>query len=171
MKSLPVKILIGALIMALVGPLSINMQGYTPITLQSLAVILVPILFGWKAGLASVLIYLGLGAFGLPVFANFSGGLSALTGDTAGFLWAFIPVSFVAGFYGNRIALTFGKFFLLFLVCHALLLLAGLGWQLIVGVSGSSVFSTLKYLFPAMLLKSFVGGFLVLAVKKEKDPI
>lgn len=166
MKSFPVKILVGALILALVGPLSINMQNYTPVTLQSLAIILVPLIFGWQAGLASVLIYLSIGAAGVPVFANFNSGLAPFTGNTAGFLWAFIPVAFVAGFFGNRIAPSFGRYFLLFLVCHAILLIAGLGWQMVLGESSASVFSTLKFLFPAMLLKSFVGGFLALASKK-----
>ncbi len=41
--------------------------------------------------------YLGIGALGLPVFAGFAGGISALTGITAGYLFGFILCAFIVG--------------------------------------------------------------------------
>lgn len=61
-----------------------------PFTLQSFAVFSVLGLLGWKAGGASILVYLMLGALGLPVFSGFSGGIGVLFGQTGGFLFGFL---------------------------------------------------------------------------------
>ena len=49
-----------------------------PFTLQTLGVFLAVGLLGGKLGTAAVVVYVLLGAFGLPVFANFSGGAGVL---------------------------------------------------------------------------------------------
>ena len=50
-----------------------------PITVQVFAVALVGVILGWKRGVLAVLVYILIGAVGVPVFANFKGGLSVLT--------------------------------------------------------------------------------------------
>lgn len=59
-------------------------------TLQTFGIFLTLGLLGGKWGSASILIYLLLGAVGLPVFSGFQGGLGALLGVTGGFLWGFL---------------------------------------------------------------------------------
>ncbi len=59
-------------------------------TLQSLAVFSVLLLLGARAGGVSILVYLALGAVGLPVFSGFSGGVGVLFGQTGGFLFGFL---------------------------------------------------------------------------------
>lgn len=59
-------------------------------TLQTFALHLTLGLLGGKWGSRSILLYLLLGAVGLPVFTGFRGGLSALLGPTGGFLWGFL---------------------------------------------------------------------------------
>ncbi|MFL1462081.1 biotin transporter BioY [Roseococcus sp. DSY-14] len=68
-----------------------------PMTLQSLAVLLLGALGGARLGAASVALYLAEGALGMPVFANGQGGLAALAGPTAGFLLGFLPAAALAG--------------------------------------------------------------------------
>ncbi|HFH9837186.1 TPA: biotin transporter BioY [Streptococcus suis] len=82
-------IAIGAAIIACLSQISISI-GPVPFTLQTLAIGLIASLYKPKEALASVAIYLTLGAIGLPVFAGFSGGFAALAGPTAGFLWGFL---------------------------------------------------------------------------------
>lgn len=72
-----------------------------PITLQTLAVIMSGLLLGPALGALSQLVYILLGAAGLPVFAGFTGGASALVGPTGGFLVAFIPAAAIAGALGR----------------------------------------------------------------------
>lgn len=59
-------------------------------TLQTFGVFLTLGLLGGKWGSVSVLLYLLLGAAGLPVFSGFRGGLGALLGVTGGYLWGFL---------------------------------------------------------------------------------
>lgn len=63
-------------------------------TLQTLGIFLSLGLLGGKRGCASVMIYLLLGAVGLPVFSGFQGGIGALAGITGGYLWGFLFAAF-----------------------------------------------------------------------------
>lgn len=64
--------------------------GDLPITLQTCGVFLTLLCLGGKWGTLSILIYLLLGAVGLPVFSAFQGGFGVLLGPTGGFLWGFL---------------------------------------------------------------------------------
>ncbi|CAN5204993.1 MAG: biotin transporter BioY [Nocardioides sp.] len=69
----------------------------TPITLQTFAVVLSGLLLGPVRGTLAVGLYLLLGLAGMPVFAEHSSGAGVFTGYTAGYLWTFLLVGFVAG--------------------------------------------------------------------------
>lgn len=77
-----------------------------PITGQTLAIGLAATILGAKYGTLSVLIYLCMGAIGLPVFAQLSGGLGILFGPTGGFLIGFIPTAFLIGYYLEKTTFT-----------------------------------------------------------------
>lgn len=62
-------------------------------TLQTFAVFLTLAVLGGKWGTVSILLYLLLGVVGLPVFAGFRGGISALLDATGGFLWGFLAAA------------------------------------------------------------------------------
>lgn len=87
-KSL-VYIAIGTALIAALSQISLSI-GPVPFTLQTLAIGLIACLYKPKEALASVALYLALGAIGLPIFAGFSGGFAALVGPNAGFLWGFL---------------------------------------------------------------------------------
>lgn len=59
-------------------------------TLQTLGVFLCVGILGGKRGTLAVLVYILLGAVGLPVFAGFSGGLGALLGSSGGYIIGFL---------------------------------------------------------------------------------
>jgi len=61
-----------------------------PFTLQTFAVFLVLLLLGGRRGFLSILIYILLGAIGLPVFAQFTGGVGILFGTTGGYIIGFL---------------------------------------------------------------------------------
>ncbi|HBY72577.1 MAG TPA: biotin transporter BioY, partial [Lachnospiraceae bacterium] len=60
-----------------------------PFTLALFAIFLTGALLPPRAAFLSVFVYLLLGAFGLPVFAGFKGGIHVLTGMTGGYLMAY----------------------------------------------------------------------------------
>ena len=68
----------------------ISITAVVPFTLQTFAVFLSVSILGGKRGTMSVILYVLLGAVGLPVFAGFSGGLHILLGNTGGYILGFI---------------------------------------------------------------------------------
>ena len=68
-----------------------------PITLQTLAVLMIGAAFGWRLASATVLLYLAEGFAGLPVFAGAVAGPAYFSGPTAGFLLGFLLAAFVVG--------------------------------------------------------------------------
>ncbi len=68
-----------------------------PVTGQTFGVMLAGALLGAKWGAASQLVYLALGALGLPVFAGGNAGFGSLVGPAGGYLWGFVAGAFVTG--------------------------------------------------------------------------
>ena len=68
-----------------------------PMTLQPLAVLAVGGMLGAAGGLSALLLYIALGALGLPVFAGGGSGFLHLVGPTGGYLLAFPIAAGVTG--------------------------------------------------------------------------
>lgn len=83
-----VYIAIFAVIIAVCSWISVPMV--VPFTLQTFGVFCAVGLLGGKRGTLSVLIYVLLGAVGVPVFAGFSSGIGTLFGVTGGYIMGFI---------------------------------------------------------------------------------
>jgi biotin transport system substrate-specific component len=73
-----------------------------PVTLQTFAIFTTTGILGLKRGVTAVLVYLLLGAAGLPVFAGFKGGLGELLGVTGGYLLGFIFMAWILGWLVQR---------------------------------------------------------------------
>lgn len=73
--------------------------GPIPITLQTLAVLMMGYLLSPKNTLLTTSIYLIMGVSGLPVFAGFSGGFHMLLTPAFGFVLGFIPASYIQAKY------------------------------------------------------------------------
>ena len=66
-----------------------------PFTLQTFAVPVVLLLLGGKRGTLATVIYVIMGAIGIPVFAGFTGGPGILFGSTGGYIIGFIFMGLV----------------------------------------------------------------------------
>jgi biotin transport system substrate-specific component len=71
--------------------------GPVPHTLQIFFVLLAGLLLGSRWGLASVGVWIALGVFGLPVFAQGKAGAAVLLGPTGGFLAGFMFCAYLVG--------------------------------------------------------------------------
>lgn len=80
------------------APVSIPLPGGVPVTLQTAAVFLTALLLGPLYGFVAVLVYVLLGAVGLPVFAGLSGGIGSLVGLSGGFIMSWPFAAALAGF-------------------------------------------------------------------------
>ena len=81
------------------GPLSIPLPfSPVPISLTNFAIFLAIFVLRMKSGTISFIIYLLLGAVGVPVFSSFRGGFQVLAGPTGGYLIGFIFLALIMGF-------------------------------------------------------------------------
>lgn len=95
-----------AAIMAILSPIPFSI-GAIPITLGFFAAFICSGVLPPKLAVTTQIVYLLLGAIGLPVFSNFGGGLEKLVGPTGGFLLGYplmaFAISFLLEYYDNHI--------------------------------------------------------------------
>lgn len=112
--------------------------GLVPITLQTFAVLLSGAVLGAKRGFLAVMLYLAVGAAGLPVFSGGAAGLAVFAGPTAGYLVGFPLAAALCGFIVERlprdkVATSVPIIFAAGLFSSALLIhtfgIAGLAWR------------------------------------------
>ncbi len=73
----------------------ISIPTAVPFTLQTFAVFFVLLLLGGERGTLATLIYVLLGAIGVPVFSGFSGGIGILFGSTGGYILGFLFIGLI----------------------------------------------------------------------------
>ena len=107
--------LLGSILLAISSKIKIPFYP-VPMTMQTLVVLLIGVVFGWKLGVATITLYLFEGIVGLPVFAGTPEkgiGLAYFSGPTMGYLLGFIPAVFISGFF--KVNLKYNLFYRLIL--------------------------------------------------------
>lgn len=79
-----------AAVLAVIAPFALPI-GPVPISLCTLAIYFAVYVLGWRRGTMAVVVYVLLGAVGLPVFSNFAGGLGKLAGPHGGVYYRLYP--------------------------------------------------------------------------------
>lgn len=88
-----------AAVMAICAQISIRLPfSPVPFTMQVFACVLAGYMLGSKKGFIALIIYVLVGAFGVPVFAGLAGGVSIITGPTGGFIIGFPIIAFATGY-------------------------------------------------------------------------
>ncbi len=95
-------IAIMAAVICVAAPLCIPVPSGVPVSLATMAVYLSGALLGKVRGSAAVVVYIMLGAVGLPVFSGFMGGAAHIMGATGGFILGYIPCAFLTGLFAER---------------------------------------------------------------------
>lgn len=90
-----------AALMCIFGPMSIPI-GPIPISLTVLVLFVSLMLIGTKFTFISYLVYILLGAAGLPVFSGYQGGPAKLVGPTGGYLVGFFFMILIGGYFVRR---------------------------------------------------------------------
>ena len=90
-----------AAMLCLICPWAIPFGG-VPITLALLAVLMISELFPWRIALGAVILYVTLGAVGLPIFAGFAGGFQVIIGPTGGFILTYPVIAFVVSKFKGK---------------------------------------------------------------------
>lgn len=100
-----------------------------PLTMQTLAILIVGMTFGSRLGAVTVIAYLLEGAAGLPVFANGGATLAYMFGPTGGFLLGFVALAYIAGLAAER-SKSFGIMVAGAIVGSIVLYIPGVAWPM-----------------------------------------
>ena len=120
--------LIGSIILAVSSKIKIPFYP-VPMTMQTLVVLMIGIVFGWKLGLATVSLYLFEGIIGLPVFSGTPEkglGLVYFTGPTMGYLLGFLVAVYISGKFNYDSNII--KNFLKLLLATSFIYFLGMTW-------------------------------------------
>lgn len=149
----------GSLLVALLAQVSIPLP-FTPVpvTGQTLGVLLVGGALGSRLGAASLALYLGEGAIGLPVFAGGVGGLPV--GPTGGYLVGFVLMAYVVGYLAERgWDRSWGRSFLAMVLGEIVLYAVALPWLgLFVGMHRVLALGFLPFISGDALKMMIAGG-------------
>lgn len=165
----PVCALITATLIGLLGPIRFDLDGTLPLSLQSLLVCWLPLMFGWRAGVLGVLVYLAAGALGLPVFAGHRGGMAVLAGPTGGYLLGMAVAALISGVIGSESQTTmpdrvrYLRVIGGMLLGHIVILAMGIPWQRAFAPD-LDIAALLHKLYRPALLKSALGLLLTVVV-------
>jgi biotin transport system substrate-specific component len=158
-----VLVAIGVLLLTLSAKFNLPLP-YVPMTLQTLVVLLLGGIYGWRLGTATVVAYLAVGALGLPVFAGPLGGLKPLLGPTAGFLGGFVVAACVTGWLSERgWDRSVGWLFVAMALGHLVILVMGFAWLAYgIGLGATKAWSAGVAPFVAgAVVKNTLGAILV----------
>ena len=170
-----------AAIIAVCSWISIPIPPEIPFTMQTFAVFCALGTLGGSAGTAAILAYILIGVIGVPVYAEFTGGLGILLGSTggyfAGFIFSGLVYWLITKLLGNKLpvqilAMTAGM-----LVCY---LLGTLWFMLVIANNGGAMgfvsalaLCVVPYIIPdavKIALAIVVSRRLSKYVKLEKQP-
>ncbi len=139
-----VYIAIGAALIAICSWISIPTA--VPFTLQTFAVFFLLLVLGGKRGTIATLVYVLLGAIGIPVFAGITGGIGILFGNTGGYIIGFLFIGLIymlfENFFHNNLVMKILALVLGLAVCYAF----GTGWFMHVYMKNSGEIGLLTVL-------------------------
>ncbi len=153
------KIALGVLVLFAGSQIAIPLQP-VPVTMQTVAVMLIGLLYSRRSALASVMLYTALGGLGLPVFQGFDGGFSHLYGPTAGYIVGFTASVYVMTGLREQFGLTsFWGILCNCLVGTLVVFLFGVSWLAsIVGVKDAIMFGVVPFIMPGTVKAVALSG-------------
>lgn len=150
-------IALGAVLIALCSWMSIPIT--VPFTMQTFAVFCVLSLLGGKRGTMALLVYMLLGAVGLPVFSGFGSGIGVLLGHTGGYIVGFFCIGLLywgaTALWGKKLWVEILSLVVGLLACYAF----GTVWYMLVyaragesvGVAAALGLCVLPFVLPDLI--------------------
>lgn len=144
-----------------------------PISLGLFGVLLCAVILGAMRSAVSVLIFVLIGAVGLPVFSGFKGGFSVLAGPTGGYIWSYVFVSLIVGAFSSKFPQKkLSDALFIFLGCLlGVLVCYFLGTLQFMQVSGNDINKSLALcvfpFIPVDIIKSVIAVFIGISVRER----
>ena len=148
----------------------ISIPAAIPFTLQTFAIFAILGMLGGKRGTYSIILYVLLGAIGLPVFSGFKGRFGAILGTTGGYIVGFILSGLIYWFFTNLIGkkkwISFLFMIIGLLICYAF----GTVWFMYVYTKNTGtvgVISALSWCVFPFIIPDIIKIFLAFFVSKK----
>ena len=141
------------------------------ITLQLLAVFLISAIFPLTVSLTAIVGYLLLGIVGVPVFASFNTGISAIVGPSGGFLLALLAVPLIISPVRRRY--NDGKLLFLVMMTVSLIVVYTVGsvWYGVVYLNGSgTLLEVLSVCVLPFVIPDFIKMILASLIYRRINP-
>lgn len=161
---------LGAAIIAVLAQVTIPLPfSPVPITGQTFAIGLIVTILGFRLGTLSVVVYILLGAAGVPVFSGLKAGLGIIAGPTGGYIIGFIPTAMLMGYYMNKLGYTVKHAIIANLLGMVVTLIVGTAWLKIVGdLTWEKAYLLGTYPFiPLGIVKAVAAGWLGVLVRNR----
>lgn len=165
-------IAVGAALIAICSWISIPLT--VPFTLQTFAVFFILAALGGKRGTFSILVYILLGAIGVPVFAGFSSGIGVLLGNTGGYILGFLLSGIVylvlTKLFGERLPVQIVALVLGLALCYAF----GTAWFMVVYTKANGAVglgTVLSWCVFPFILPDLVKLALALTIARRVQPM
>lgn len=91
-----------AALLCVLAPVSIPLSTMVPVSLATFVIYLLSSILEPKYACLSVVIYILLGTFGVPVFAGWTGGAQIIIGATGGYIIGYVPLAFCTSLWGSK---------------------------------------------------------------------
>lgn len=153
---------------SILAQIAIPLPSGVPFTLQTFAITLAAIILGAKNGTIAILVYLLLGAVGIPVFSGFKGGLQAFVGPTGGFLLSFPFMTLCIG-YGADHSSKKGLYISLLIIGNILnYSIAVFVYHMIMSVSiPTALFTCVVPFVPSTIISAVLASVIGFNIKKR----
>lgn len=140
-----------------------------PITMQTVGIMLIALLYNTKRGLISYSIYLIIGALGVPVFSSYSSGFNTLFGPCFGYFTGFFMAIYVMNLIKMTLGMnSFAKLSINCLVGMMIIYICGISWlSLILGFKEAIIVGLIPFIFPG-IIKTFILASLIRALRITK---
>lgn len=137
----------------------ISVPSAVPFTMQTFAVFLALNVLGGRRGTLAVVVYILMGAVGMPVFSHFQGGLGVLFQASGGYIIGFLFTALIMwgmeSFAGQRVWIRILSMLLGLLVCYAF----GTAWFMVlyartsgaIGVGAALLWCVVPYIIPDLI--------------------
>ncbi len=139
-------------ILCIIAPITIPL-GTIPLTFSLFVIILSATILGSRLTAISTLLYLLIGACGLPVFSNFTGGVGVLFSLTGGYLFSYPVVALIAGIKKHSTVMCF----LSLIVCH---IFGTVQYSLTSNLPFTTTVTTTLVFLPIDIIKVFTANIL-----------
>lgn len=161
-----IAVLAGSAFLAIMAQITVPMYP-VPMTMQTLAVLLIGAFCGWRLAGEIILAYVVEAAVGLPVLAGGAAGLAKVIGPTGGYILGFLLAAVVVGYLAERgWHRTLAGLAASLLLGAALVYLPGIPWlAAFIGMDKAVMFGLTPFLV-GDAVKAALAGAVVLAANR-----